>query len=154
MHRTPEEKAAIEARVTEAEASAGTAAEILDELPALAAEAARLDVASGRLHGVRSEEHDRTLGLCRALRDRYDHEPLTKDDRERIANAAVRALLAIGYHVGDVRMWFREGKRFEPYAANPADEMVFVPIVTAESLAREQRQRGGGRVSNGVRYGE
>ncbi len=112
-----------------------------EQQAAVAAEAARLDVASGQIHGVRSEEHDRTLGLCRALRDRIDNEPLTRADRERIANSVMRALLVLGYHAGDLKAWLRKTDGSEPHVANPAAEMVFVPVVTPESLAREQRER-------------
>ncbi len=58
------DREASQARVATAEKEAPESAEeILSLLSDLSTEVVRQDVASGRLYGVRSEEHDRLVGL-------------------------------------------------------------------------------------------
>ena len=93
--------------------------EILGLLPDLSAEVVRQDVASGRLYGVRSEEHDRLVGLVRALRTRL----------RAAETSALHALMAAGCDASAALRWLRSDDDGEPRYQRADADMVHIPIL-------------------------
>ena len=120
---TPQEtvdREASQARVVAAETDAPQSVEeILALLPDLSAEVVRQDVASGRLYGVRSEEHDRLVGLVRALRTRL----------RSAETSALHALMAAGCDASAALRWVRSDADGEPRYQRADADMVHIPIL-------------------------
>lgn len=108
------------ARTAQAEADAPESiAEIVALLPDLSAEVVRLDVASGRRHGVRSEEQDRLVGLVRALRSKL----------RSAENSALRALMAGGCNASASLQWLRSDADGEPRHQKADDGLISIPLI-------------------------
>ena len=107
-------------RTAQAEADAPESiGEIVALLPDLSAEVVRQDVASGRRHGVRSEEQDRLVGLVRALRSKL----------RSAENSALRALMAGGCNASASLQWLRSDADGEPRHQKADDGMVSIPLI-------------------------
>lgn len=120
MPQDPVDREASQARVAAAENEAPKAVEeILGLLPDLSAEVVRQDVASGRLYGVRSEEHDRLVGLVRALRMRL----------RAAETSALHALMAAGCDASAAIRWLRSDADSEPRYQRADADMVHIPIL-------------------------
>ena len=114
------DREASQARVATAENEAPESVEeILGLLPDLSAEVVRQDVASGRLYGVRSEEHDRLVGLVRALRTRL----------RQAETSALHALMAAGCDASAALRWLRSDAEGEPRYQRADADMVHIPIL-------------------------
>ena len=120
MPRDTVDREASQARVSAAEADAPqNVEEILVLLPDLSAEVVRQDVASGRLYGVRSQEHDRLVGLVRALRTRL----------RAAETSALHALMAAGCDASAALRWLRSDDGGEPRYQRADADMVHIPIL-------------------------
>lgn len=120
MPRDPVDREASQARVAAAEADAPQSVEeVLALLPDLSAEVVRQDVASGRLYGVRSEEHDRLVGLVRALRTRL----------RAAETSALHALMAAGCDASAALRWLRSDDDGEPRYQRADADTVHIPII-------------------------
>ncbi|PAP78900.1 hypothetical protein B1759_15785 [Rubrivirga sp. SAORIC476] len=120
MSQETVDREASQARVSAAEADAPqNVEEILALLPDLSAEVVRQDVASGRLYGVRSQEHDRLVGLIRALRTRL----------RAAETSALHALMAAGCDASAALRWLRSDDGGEPRYQRADADMVHIPIL-------------------------